>query len=317
MEIASAYDPKEVEKKIYAFWLEGGWFRASVDFAREPFVISLPPPNVYGSLHIGHGFNLTLQDLLTRFYRMRGYNTLWVPGLDHAGLAFQNAVEKQLQMEGFSRFALGREKFLERSYAWKEEQCKYVLEQLYRLGASADWERIRFTLDPSYQRAVRRQFVQLFQEGLVYRGSYIIQWCPRCRTALSDIEVEHEEEQGHLWYVRYPFAEGDGYVTVATTRPETILGDTGVAVHPQDKRYRTLIGREVILPILKRKIPIVADEAVDPCFGSGAVKITPAHDPTDFEIGQRHNLPPVLVIGEKGQMTEEAGPYQGLDRYLV
>ncbi len=317
MEIAAAYDPRGVERRIYDFWMEGGWFRASVDSAREPFVISMPPPNVYGSLHIGHGFNLTLQDLLTRFYRMRGYNALWVPGLDHAGLAFQNAVERQLQKEGLSRFALGRERFLERSYAWKEEQCSYVVEQLHRLGASADWERTRFTLDPSYQRAVRRQFVRLFQEGLIYRGSYITQWCPRCRTALSDIEVEHEEEQGHLWYVRYPFTEGEGYITVATTRPETILGDTGVAVHPGDQRYRALVGQEVTLPILHRKIPIVADGAVDPCFGSGAVKITPAHDPTDFEIGQRHGLLPVLVIGEDGQMTEEAGPFRGIDRYLA
>ncbi|MCR4432956.1 MAG: valine--tRNA ligase [Caldiserica bacterium] len=314
MEISTAYEPKAVEKRIYRFWLDGNYFRAEIDYHKKPAVISMPPPNVYGSLHMGHGFNNTLQDLIIRFWRMSGLNALWVPGLDHAGLAFQNAVEKELRKEGLSRFDLGREEFLKRCFKWKEEQAAYVVEQLQTMGASADWSRLRFTMDEAYQKAVRRQFVQLFQDGLIYRGTRIINWCPTCLTALSDIEVEYEEEQAFLYYVRYPLEGGEGFITVATTRPETMLGDTGVAVHPEDLRYRSLIGKTAILPIMNRKIPIVADEAVDPTFGTGAVKITPAHDPVDYEVGQRHNLPPISVIGEKGKMTSDAGKYAGKDR---
>ena len=317
MELATAYDPKSVEERITRFWLDGGYFHVEIDPQKPPAVISMPPPNVYGSLHIGHGFNLSLQDLLVRWWRMRGLNALWVPGLDHAGLAFQNAVEKQLQKEGLSRFELGREKFLQRCWQWKDEQATYVIQQLHRMGVSADWERLRFTLDEGYQKAVRHQFVSLFGQDLVYRGTRITNWCPSCLTALADIEVEHEEEPGWLWYVRYPLTTGEGWITVATTRPETMLGDTGVAVHPQDERYRGLVGKTVRLPILEREIPIVADEAVDPAFGTGAVKVTPAHDPTDYEIGQRHGLPSVLVIADDGRMNENAGPFHGQDRTLA
>ncbi len=314
MELPPAYDPKDVEGRIYRFWLDGGYFNAEIDPSRQPTVISMPPPNVYGSLHMGHGFNLTLQDLLTRWWRMQGKASLWAPGLDHAGLAFQNAVEKELRKEGLTRFDLGREKFLERCWSWKEEQTNYVLEQLYRMGASADWRRLRFTMDEGYQRAVRRQFVALFEEGLVYRGTRITNWCPGCQTALADIEVEHEEEESFLWHVRYPAADGEGSITVATTRPETMLGDTAVAVHPQDPRYQGWIGRTLTLPLLGRKIPVVADQAVEQSFGTGAVKVTPAHDPTDYEIGLRHGLEKILVIDEAGRMNEQAGPCQGLSR---
>lgn len=315
MEIAIAYDPKEVERKIYRFWLEGDYFHARIDPAKKPAVIAMPPPNVYGSLHVGHGFNLTLQDLLARWWRMRGLNALWIPGLDHAGLAFQNVVEKELHKEGLSRFDLGREEFLKRCFKWEEEQASYVVEQLYFLGASADWSRLRFTMDEPYQRAVRHQFVRLFQDGLIYRGTRIINWCPSCLTALSDIEVEYEEEKSSLWFVRYPLKDERGFISVATTRPETMLGDTAVAVHPGDLRYRHLVGKKAILPLINRPIPIIADEAVDPVFGTGAVKVTPAHDPLDYEIGMRHNLPSISAINEKGKMTPEAGKYQGKDRY--
>jgi valyl-tRNA synthetase len=317
MELATAYDPKSVEERITRFWLDGGYFHVEIDPQKPPAVISMPPPNVYGSLHMGHGFNLSLQDLLVRWWRMRGLNALWVPGLDHAGLAFQNAVEKQLQKEGLSRFELGREKFLQRCWQWKDEQVTYVIQQLHRMGISADWERLRFTLDDGYQRAVRHQFVSLFRQDLVYRGTRITNWCPSCLTALADIEVEHGEEPGWLWFVRYPLTTGEGWITVATTRPETMLGDTGVAVHPQDERYRGLVGKTVRLPILEREIPIVADEAVDPAFGTGAVKVTPAHDPTDYEIGLRHGLPSILVIADDGRMNENTGPFRGQDRYLA
>ena len=317
MELATAYEPKSVEERITRFWLDGGYFHVEIDPQKPPAVISMPPPNVYGSLHMGHGFNLSLQDLLVRWWRMRGLNALWVPGLDHAGLAFQNAVEKQLQKEGLSRFELGREKFLQRCWQWKDEQVTYVIQQLHRMGISADWERLRFTLDDGYQRAVRHQFVSLFRQDLVYRGTRITNWCPSCLTALADIEVEHGEEPGWLWFVRYPLTTGEGWITVATTRPETMLGDTGVAVHPQDERYRGLVGKTVRLPILEREIPIVADEAVDPAFGTGAVKVTPAHDPTDYEIGLRHGLPSILVIADDGRMNENTGPFRGQDRYLA
>ncbi|MCR4428110.1 MAG: valine--tRNA ligase [Caldiserica bacterium] len=314
MNIPTAYEPKEVEKRIYQFWLEGNYFRAEIDPSKKPAVIAMPPPNVYGSLHVGHGFNNTLQDLIIRFWRMSGWNALWIPGLDHAGLAFQNAVEKELRKEGLSRFDLGREEFLKRCWKWKEEQASYVVEQLKMMGASADWSRLRFTMDEGYQRAVRRQFIQLFNDGLIYRGRRIINWCPTCLTALSDIEVEYEEERTFLYFVRYPLEGENGFITVATTRPETMLGDTAVAVHPEDQRYKDLVGKTAILPLMNRRIPIISDSEVDPEFGTGAVKITPAHDPLDYEIGQRHSLPSISVIGEGGLMTQEAGEFSGLDR---
>ncbi len=314
MEIPTAYEPKEVEERIYRLWLEGNYFRAEIDPSKKPAVIAMPPPNVYGSLHVGHGFNNTLQDLIIRFWRMSGLNALWIPGLDHAGLAFQNAVEKELRKEGLTRFDLGREEFLKRCWKWKEEQASYVVEQLKMMGASADWSRLRFTMDEGYQRAVRRQFVQLFRDGLIYRGTRIINWCPTCLTALSDIEVEYEEEKTFLYFISYPLEGEEGRITVATTRPETMLGDTAVAVHPQDPRYRSLAGKTAILPLMNRRIPIISDPEVDPEFGTGAVKITPAHDPLDYEIGQRQGLPSISVIGEDGVMTKEAGEFSGLDR---
>ncbi|MCG0278161.1 MAG: valine--tRNA ligase [Thermanaeromonas sp.] len=316
-ELPSVYDPHKVESKWYKVWEEKGYFRAPVDDVgeRKPFSVVMPPPNVTGSLHLGHALDNTLQDILVRWHRMRGDATLWLPGTDHAGIATQARVEEELAKEGLTKYDLGREKFLERVWAWKEEYGSRITQQLRRLGASCDWSRERFTMDKGCSRAVREVFVRLYKEGLIYRGDYIINWCPRCATVISDIEVEHEEEQGRLWYILYPFKEGQGGITVATTRPETMLGDTAVAVHPDDERYRKFIGRTVILPLLNREIPVIADEYVDPSFGTGAVKITPAHDPNDFEIGKRHGLPSITVIGKDAIMTAEAGPYKGLDRY--
>lgn len=316
-ELPSVYDPHKVESKWYRLWEEKGYFRAPVgDIGeRRPFSVVMPPPNVTGSLHLGHALDNTLQDILVRWHRMRGDATLWLPGTDHAGIATQARVEEELAKEGLTKYDLGREKFLERVWAWKEEYGTRITQQLRRLGASCDWSRERFTMDKGCSRAVREVFVRLYKEGLIYRGDYIINWCPRCATVISDIEVEHEEEQGRLWYILYPFKEGQGGITVATTRPETMLGDTAVAVHPDDERYRRFIGRTVILPLLNREIPVIADEYVDPSFGTGAVKITPAHDPNDFEVGKRHGLPAITVIGKDAIMTAEAGPYKGLDRY--
>ncbi len=314
MDIPKVYDPKDVEEKWYQFWLEKGYFHADVDSPKRPFSIVIPPPNVTGSLHMGHALNNTLQDILVRWRRMQGYNCLWLPGTDHAGIATQNVVERELAKEGLSRQQLGREEFIKRVWQWKERYGGVIIHQLKRLGASCDWQRERFTMDEGLSRAVREVFVRLYEEGLIYRGNYIINWCPRCQTALSDLEVEHREEEGHLYYLRYPL-EGGGEIVVATTRPETMLGDTAVAVNPADDRYKDLVGRYAILPVLGRKIPVIADDYVDPEFGTGALKITPAHDPYDFEIGLRHNLPAVKVIDEEGRMTEEAGPYKGLDRF--
>ncbi|HHY93965.1 MAG TPA: valine--tRNA ligase [Firmicutes bacterium] len=308
------YDPQAVEQKLYRFWLEGGYFGARVNRARRPFCIVIPPPNVTGSLHIGHALDNTMQDILIRWRRMQGFEALWVPGTDHAGIATQHVVEKRLAREGTTRHELGRERFLERVWAWKDEYEATILSQLRRLGASCDWTRTRFTMDEGCSRAVREVFVSLWEKGLVYRGDYIINWCPECRTALSDLEVEREETTGKLWYVRYPFADGSGYITVATTRPETILGDVAVAVHPGDPRYRQVVGKTVVVPMVERPVPVIEDEAVDPAFGTGAVKITPAHDPDDFLTGQRHQLPAPLVIGADGTMTQEAGRYAGLTR---
>jgi len=315
MDIPKTYDPEKVEDKCYDFWMKGDYFRAKGDPEKETFTIVIPPPNVTGTLHMGHALDNTLQDILTRWKRMQGFDTLWLPGTDHAGIATQVKVEAHLAEEGINRYELGREKFLEKVWSWKEEYHQRIVDQLQRLGVSCDWSRERFTMDEGCSRAVREVFVSLYEKDLIYRGNYIINWCPRCLTALSDIEVEHQEEEGSLTHIKYPFAEREGHIVVATTRPETMLGDTAVAVHPQDERYRGLLGKKVILPLMKREIPIIADEFVDPEFGSGAVKVTPAHDPNDFQMGLRHNLEQVVVIGEKGKMTEHAGKYQGMDRY--
>ncbi|MFZ5768721.1 MAG: valine--tRNA ligase [Bacillota bacterium] len=308
------YDPKAVEEQRYRFWMEGRYFAARVNRAREPFCIVIPPPNVTGSLHIGHALDNTMQDILIRWRRMQGYETLWLPGTDHAGIATQHVVEKRLAREGLSRHDLGREKFLERVWEWKNEYESTIISQLRRLGASCDWSRTRFTMDEGCSRAVREVFVRLWEKGVIYRGEYIVNWCPECRTALSDLEVEREEATGRLWYVRYPYADGSGYLTVATTRPETILGDVAVAVHPDDGRYRDIVGRTVVVPMVDRPVPVIADRAVDPDFGTGAVKITPAHDPDDFEVAARHGLAAIAVIDADGNMTAEAGRYAKMTR---
>ena len=334
MNIPKRYNHKEVEEKWYKFWEENGFFKADPnDDTRPRYTISMPPPNVTGIIHIGHVLNNTLQDILIRWRRLQGFNVLWQPGTDHAGIATQNVVEKELAKEGKTRFDVGREEFVRRVWKWKEEYGSRIINQLKRLGVSADWSRAKFTMDPDMYRAVIEAFVRLFEKGLIYRGVRIINWCPRCGTALADDEVEHEEHDGHLWYIRYPLVdEPDRFIVVATTRPETYLGDTAVAVHPDDKRYKHLIGKKVRLPMVDwiRKsyaignqepvdvppeIPIIADELVDPEFGTGAVKVTPAHDPNDYEMGMKHNLPFVLVMDKDARMNENAGPYRGMDRY--
>ncbi|MDR6226436.1 valine--tRNA ligase [Desmospora profundinema] len=313
--LPSAYNPREAEEKWYDFWLEGGFFQAGKDPNKKTYTIVIPPPNVTGNLHIGHALNNTLQDVLIRWKRMKGYDALWLPGMDHAGIATQARVEARLREEGVSRHELGREKFLEHVWDWKEHYALAIREQWRKMGLSLDYSRERFTLDEGLSKAVREVFVRLYEKGLIYRGQYIINWDPQARTALSDIEVIHKEVEGKLYHMEYPLKNGNGHIRVATTRPETMLGDTAVAVHPEDERYRHLVGQTVVLPVIGREIPIVADEHVDPAFGSGAVKITPAHDPNDFEIGQRHDLPHVLVMDETGTMNDQAGPYEGLDRF--
>lgn len=315
--IPKVYDPASVEKKWYEFWEKNRYFHAEPEPGKKPFSIVIPPPNITGKLHMGHALDNTLQDILIRWHRMMGDNTLWMPGYDHAGLATQIKVEEVLKKEeGKTRFDLGREEFVKRVWAWKEEYGDRIINQLKCLGISCDWERKRFTMDEGCSRAVRETFVSLFEKGLIYKGTRITNWCVNCHTALSDIEVEHEDTPGHLWYVRYPVVgEEDTYLTIATTRPETIPGDTAVAVNPEDERYAKLIGKTLRLPILNREIPVIADSYVDTKFGTGAVKITPSHDPNDYEMGLRHNLPEIVVIGKDGVMTEDAGPFSGLERY--
>lgn len=315
-DIPSTYDPRLVEDKWYRFWEGSGFFHTAVNAEKEPFCIVMPPPNVTGQLHMGHALDNTLQDILTRWKRMQGYNALWLPGTDHAGIATQARVEEQLAKEGVSRHELGREEFLKRVWEWKEKYGSRITTQLRRLGASCDWRRERFTMDEGCSEAVLEVFVKLYRKGLIYRDYYITNWCPKCHTTISDIEVEHLPQPGHFYHINYPFKDGGGYVTLATTRPETMLGDVAVAVHPGDERYRNLVGKTLILPLVGREMPIIRDEYVDPSFGTGVVKITPAHDPNDFEVGKRHNLPQVIVIDKEGKMSEEAGPrYHGLDRY--
>jgi len=316
--LAPQYNPSTIESELYRWWTERKLFspEAHAPGSGEPYVIQMPPPNVTAVLHMGHGLNNTVQDVLIRFERMRGRRALWVPGTDHAGIATQNVVERLLAQEGVTRFDLGRDAFVERVWAHVRETGPVILEQLKAIGSSADWSRTYFTLDEGLSRAVRETFVLLYEKGLVYRGHYIINWCPRCLTALSNEEVDKEEVDGKIWHLRYPLADGSGHLTVATTRPETMLGDTAVAVHPDDDRFRHLVGREVLLPLAARQIPIVADQAVDPEFGSGAVKVTPAHDPLDFEIGQRHRLPTIDVMTPEARISLAAPErFQGLDRY--
>lgn len=314
-ELAKTYSPTDVENKWYPFWEEQGYFKPSRNSEEKTFSIVMPPPNVTGRLHMGHAMDNTMQDILVRFKRLQGYNTMWLPGTDHAGIATQAKVEKQLREEGLSKHDLGREKFIDRCWAWKEEYGSTITSQIRKLGASCDWTQERFTMDEICSRAVREAFVSLYEKNLIYQGNYIVNWCPHCHTTISDIEVEHKENNGELYYLNYPYADGDGYVTIATTRPETMFGDVAVAVHPEDERYKDIIGQELILPIIERRIPVVADEYVDKDFGTGAVKITPSHDVNDFEMGQRHNLPQEVIMDENGVMTEGAGPYEGLDRF--
>jgi len=316
-ELPKTYDPTTVEGPTYQRWLDHGYFRADPAADRPRFSMALPPPNVTGSLHIGHALDHTYQDYLARMHRMRGFEVLWLPGMDHAGIATQNVVERELAKEGKTRFDLGREAFVERVWAWKAESGGRILGQMQRLGDSVDWSRERFTMDEGLSRAVREVFVSLYEQGLLYRGRRIINWCPRCLTALSDIEVEHEEVPGELALLRYPLADGSGSIRVATSRAETMLGDTAVAVHPDDPRYRDLVGKTARLPLVDRLIPIVADAAVDREFGTGAVKVTPAHDPNDWEIAQRHNLPAVDILTEEAVVNAEGGRFEGLDRYAA
>lgn len=312
--MSTSYNPAEIEPKISKYW--EGKFVAPHSPGGETFSIVMPPPNVTGALHMGHALDSTFQDVLTRWKRMQGYAALWLPGTDHAGIATQIKVEENLRkQEGLSRHDLGREEFVARVWKWKEEYHARIVGQLQKMGISCDWSRERFTFDEGCSKAVREVFVRLYEKGLIYRGEYIVNWCPRCQTALSDIEVEHQESDAHLWYIKYPLADGLGHVVIATTRPETMLGDTAVAVHPEDMRYQGFVGKKIKLPVSGRLIPIIADTHVDPEFGTGAVKVTPSHDPNDFEIGLRHNLPHVVVINTQGEMTGEAGKYQGKDRY--
>jgi len=311
----AAYDPQRVEATWYDRWESAGIFRPEHNPEGAPFTIVIPPPNITGSLHLGHALDMAIQDLLIRRKRLQGYAALWVPGADHAGIATQNVVERELAVEGLTRHDLGRDAFIEQVWQWKARSGGRIAEQIRRLGFSCDWSRERFTMDEGLSRAVRTVFVRLYEEGLIYRGNRIINWCPRCHTAISDIEVEHEEVQGELVHIRYPFTEGEGGMEVATTRAETMLGDTAVAVHPDDERYQGLIGRTVTLPLVGREIPIVADEAVDPDFGTGAVKVTPAHDPNDFDIAQRHDLPAITMLDEHGVVNAEGGRFEGLDRF--
>jgi valyl-tRNA synthetase len=313
--IDKGYEPHEVEKRWYAHWEEEQLFAASDTSDQQSYSIVIPPPNVTGVLHMGHALNNTMQDIMCRYRRLKGDNVLWMPGTDHAGIATQNVVEKKLAAEGLDRHQVGREKFIEAVWEWRKEYGDAIINQLKRLGASCDWKRERFTMDEGLSLAVRKVFVQLYEEGLIYRGLYIINWCHRCHTALSDLEVEHEDIDGHLYHFKYPFADGSGHVVIATTRPETMLGDTAVAANPGDERYLDIGDRKLILPLIEREIPFIKDKYVDMSFGTGALKITPAHDPNDFDIGRRHDLPSIKVIGDDGIMTEEAGRFAGMDRF--
>ena len=315
-ELPKTYEPQEVEGKIYQAWLDADCFHAEPNPNKKPFSIVMPPPNVTGQLHMGHAMDCTLQDILVRYKRMQGYEALWMPGTDHAGIATQIKVEEELRKkEGLTRYDLGREKFLERVWDWKNKYGDRIVKQQRKLGSSCDWERARFTMDEGLSKAVREVFVDLYEKDLIYKGSRIINWCPHCTTALSDAEVEYVDKPGHLWHMRYPLTDGSGCLVVATTRPETMMGDTGVAVNPNDGRYTHLVGKTCILPLMDREIPIVADEYVEMDFGTGCVKMTPAHDPNDFEVGLRHNLETIRVLDDNGVVNANGGKYEGMDRY--
>ncbi len=315
-ELEKVYNPQEFEDRIYDFWLKGRYFHSEPDENKQPFTIVIPPPNVTGQLHMGHALDETLQDILIRYKRMQGFNALWVPGTDHAGIATQIKVEEVLRKEeGLTRYDLGREKFLERVWDWKKMYGDRIINQLKKLGSSCDWDRERFTMDEGCSKAVKEVFVNLYEKDLIYKGNRIINWCPNCTTALSDAEVEYEEQPGHFWHIRYPVKDSDEYVTIATTRPETLLGDSAVAVHPEDERYAHLVGKMLILPLVGREIPVVTDEYVDKEFGTGCVKITPCHDPNDFEVGKRHNLEEILVMDGNAKINANGGKYEGMDRY--
>ena len=314
-ELAKQYDPKEVEDRIYKQWLDGKYFHAKCEKDKPTYTIVIPPPNITGQLHMGHALDNTLQDILIRFKRMQGYDTLWVPGTDHASIATEAKIVEKMREEGLTKEDVGRDGFLERAWDWKKQYGGRIIEQLKKMGSSCDWDRERFTLDEGCNKAVKEVFVRLYEKGLIYRGERIINWCPHCKTSISDAEVEYEEQSGHFWHLRYPFKDGSGYLELATTRPETLLGDTAVAVNPNDERYKHLVGKTLILPIVHREIPVVADEYVEMDFGTGVVKITPAHDPNDFEVGLRHNLPVINVLTDDAKITKDYPKYAGMDRY--
>ena len=317
MNLEKTYDPAAIESKLYQKWLDKKYFHAEVDKSKKPFTIVIPPPNITGQLHMGHALDNTMQDILIRFKRMQGYNTLWQPGTDHASIATEVKIIEKLKEEGLTKEDLGREAFLERAWDWKKEYGGRIISQLKKLGSSCDWDRERFTMDEGCNKAVEEVFVNLYNKGLIYKGNRIINWCPVCKTTISDAEVVYEEQAGHFWHINYPVVGSDEMVEIATTRPETMLGDTAVAVHPDDERYQHLIGKKVILPIVGKEIPVVADEYVDMEFGTGVVKITPAHDPNDFEVGKRHNLEEINVLNDDGTINANGGKYAGMDRYAA
>ena len=315
-ELAKTYDPKGLEDRLYQKWMDNGYFHAKVNPDKKPFTIVMPPPNVTGQLHMGHALDETMQDILIRFKRMQGYEALWQPGTDHAAIATEVKVIDKLKKEGIDKHDIGREEFLKHAWAWKEEYGGKIINQLKKLGASADWERERFTMDEGCSKAVQEVFIRLYEKGYIYKGSRIINWCPVCQTSISDAEVEHEDQDGFFWHINYPIAGEEGrFVEIATTRPETLLGDTAVAVNPEDERYKDLIGKMLKLPLTDREIPVIADEYVDKEFGTGCVKITPAHDPNDFEVGKRHNLEEINIMNDDATINSLGGKYAGMDRY--
>ena len=314
-ELEKMYNPREFEDRIYKFWMDGGYFTPTIDPDKKPYTIVIPPPNITGQLHMGHAVDETLQDILIRWRRMQGYATLWLPGTDHAAIATEAKIVAAMKEEGVSKEDIGYDGFMERAWKWKEVYGGRIVEQLKKLGASCDWSRESFTMDERCSAAVKEVFVNLYNKGLIYRGERIINWCPTCKTSISDAEVEYEEQQGHFWHLRYPFKDGSGYLELATTRPETMLGDTAVAVNPEDERYKNLVGKTLILPLVNREIPVVADSYVDMEFGTGVVKITPAHDPNDFEVGLRHNLPVISILTDDAHIVDGYGKYSGMERY--
>ena len=317
-ELAKVYDPGSVEDRTYAFWQEGNFFHAEIDHEKEPYTIVIPPPNITGQLHMGHALDETFQDVLIRWRRMQGRSALWLPGTDHASIATEAKIVAAMKEEGLTKEDLGREKFLERAWAWKEKYGGRIVEQLKKLGSSCDWERERFTLDEGCNRAVNEVFCRLYEKGIIYRGERIINWCPHCLTSISDAEVEYEDQAGHFWHVRYPIVGMEGqYIEIATTRPETMLGDTAVAVNPEDERYKHLVGKMLLLPLVNKEIPLIADPYVEKDFGTGCVKITPAHDPNDYEVGLRHDLPVLNIMNENGTINQNGGKYAGMDRYAA